>query len=75
MKTYYIQIDDCQNNTQAVVKVTAGSAQEARVNALLALHQNDSISVVTKANAKELQEDGYLVIDEDGEEVDLEDDD
>lgn len=71
MKTYFIGIEDCQNNTQAVVKVIAGSAQEARVNALLALHQNDSISVITEDDAKELQEEGYLVIDEDGEEVDL----
>ena len=71
MKTYFIGIEDCQNNTQAVVKVTAGSAQEARVNALLALHQNDAISVISEDDAEELQEQGYLVIDEDGEEVEF----
>ena len=46
MKTYYVQIDDCQNNPQAIVKVKASSENAARSKALQALHICDSIYII-----------------------------
>lgn len=76
MKTYFIQIDDCQNNTQAIVKVKASSENAAKTRALKALHICDSIYVVAKNEAIEIAEDnGMCIIDEEGEEIDLEEED
>lgn len=75
MKTYYIEIDDCQNNTQAIIKVKASSENAAKTKALKTLHRDDEIFSIDKETAKEMAEDGYIIIDEDGEEICLEDED
>lgn len=71
MKTYYIQIDDCQNNPQAIVKVKAANEEEAQAKALEALHIDDSIYTIDKDDAKRMADDGFIIIDEDGEEVEF----
>ena len=75
MKTYYIQISDCQNNTIAVVAVEAENKQEAQNKALRAIHVNDDISTITKSDVEEMLDNGEIeyVIDEDGCEVDIDD--
>lgn len=71
---YYIQIEDCQNNIEAVIAVEAENEQEAKYKALRALHSEDNIYIVSKEDAMNTVEDsGIIPIDEDGEEIDLED--
>ena len=45
---YYVQIEDCQNNIEAVVAVEAENKQEAKYKALRALHSEDNIYIVSK---------------------------
>lgn len=72
---YYVQIEDCQNNLQAVVAVEAENEQEAEDKALRALHSEDNIYIVSKEDAMStIEESGIIPIDADGEEIDLEDD-
>ena len=71
---YYVQIEDCQNNIEAVVAVEAENKQEAKYKALRALHSEDNIYIVSKEDAISAVEDsGVIPIDEDGDEIDLED--
>lgn len=71
---YYVQIEDCQNNIEAVVAVEAENKQEAKYKALRALHSEDNIYIVSKEDAISAVEDsGVIPIDEDGCEIDLED--
>lgn len=71
---YYVQIEDCQNNIEAVVAVEAENRQEAKYKALRALHSEDNIYITTKEEAIAAVEDsGVIPINEDGEEIDLED--
>jgi hypothetical protein len=71
---YYVQIEDCQNNIEAVVAVEAENKQEAKYKALRALHSEDNLYIVSKEDAISAVEDsGVIPIDEDGEEIDLED--
>lgn len=67
MKTYYMEIDDCQGNVLAVVKVEANDYAEAKKKAILALHRDDVVFDISAKDAK-----GYTVIDEDGCEVEVE---
>lgn len=70
-KKYYIEIEDCQNNPIAVVKVEAENFQEAKYKALRALHSEDNLYGITKEEAiKYTEENGLVMIDEWGEEVD-----
>jgi len=73
--TMYVQIDDCQNNTEVIVKVDANNTAEAEAKALKALHAEDRLYVIDAEEAQEFAEDGITVIDEDGDEVDFEEDD
>lgn len=71
---YYIQIEDCQDNLQAVIAVEADNEQEAKYKALCVLHSEDNIYTVSKEDAMStIEESGIITIDEDGEEIDLED--
>ena len=73
--TYYIQIEDCQNNIEAIVKVEADSKLEAKYKALRALHIDDNLYIITKEDAATVvEEEGIIPIDEDGGEIDLEED-
>lgn len=70
MKTYYVTIEDCQNNPMALVKVKASSEEAAKVKALKALHVDDQLSTLNKEEALEYAEEtGMFIIDEDGFEV------
>ena len=70
---FYVQIEDCQGNVEAVVAVEADNKQEAKYKALRALHTEDNIYIVSKKDAVNAVEDsGVVPIDEDGEEIDLE---
>ena len=75
METYYIEIDDCQNNTQAIIRVEAASLEAAKTKALKTLHRDDEIFSIDKETAQSMSEDGYIIIDEDGEEICLDEDD
>jgi len=71
--TYYIQIEDCQNNIEAIVEVNADSKLEAKYKALRALHIDDNLYVITKEDAANVvEEEGIIPIDEDGEEIEIE---
>jgi len=73
--TYYVQVEDCQNNIKAVVKVDARSEDDARYKALKALHINESLYIVSKEDAVQtIEDEGIYAIDEDGCEIDLEED-
>lgn len=75
-RTYYITVER-QGYTLAVVKVEAESYDEAERKALLALHANDDIEELTKEQARAIvkSEDGLYMIDENGDEVDLDEED
>lgn len=74
MRTFFIQIDDCQNNTEAIVKVEATNVEEARVKALKALHIAESLYSIDKEEAVALAEElGLPIIGEDGCETDVND--
>lgn len=73
MKTFYIQIDDCQNNTQAIVKVEATDLKEAQAKALRAIHISDDIFAIDKEEALDMVKEGYTLIDEEGCETDIDD--
>ena len=71
---YFVQIEDCQNNIVAVVVVEAENTMEAKYKALRALHINDNLYIIDKDEAKEVVENnGIIAIDEDGDEIDLDD--
>ena len=74
MRTYYIQIER-QGWTLAVVKVKAETYEEAEYKALKALHMNDDISEASKESVKASLDSGDIdyVIDENGDEIELED--
>ena len=76
MRTYYIEIER-QGWTLAVVKVEAETYEEAELKALKALHDTDDISEIDEEAVKERVKSGDIdyVIDEDGCEIDLEDED
>ena len=74
--TYYVQIEDCQNNIQGIVKVNADTKLEAKYKALRALNTDDNIYIISKEDAIEtVENEGIYAIDEDGKEIDLEEDD
>lgn len=70
--TYYISIER-QGSVMWVVKVNASSREEAEAKALKAIHSNDDILEVTEEQAKENlnPEIGLFLMDENGNEVDL----
>ncbi len=74
MKTYYIEIER-QGWTLAVVKVEAETYEEAEYKALKALHMNDDISEASEESVKASIDSGDIdyVIDENGDEIDIED--
>ena len=71
MKYYYVEITDCQNNVQAIVKVWASSESAAETKALRALHRDDKIYVLNKEEALYETSQGHIIIDEDGDEADI----
>ncbi len=71
MKTFYVQIEDCQNNPIAVVKVKAKDLTEAKYKALCAIHAEDNIYIVDEDDVIAAQEDGMILIDENGEETEI----
>lgn len=73
MKYYYIEIGDCQNNPQVIVKVWASSMSAAEAAALRAIHQDDHLYVRNKEEVVAAMNSGCPIIDEDGEELDKED--
>ena len=74
-KTYYIEIER-QGWTLAVVKVKAETYEEAELKALKALHANDDLSEIDEDSVKERVKSGDIdyVIDENGNEIDVEED-
>lgn len=74
MKTYYIEIER-QGYTLAIVKVEADNYEQAQLKALKALHLNDDISEISEDTAYDRLQLGDIdyIIDEDGNEIDLED--
>lgn len=78
MKTYFISIEDCQNNPIAVVKVKAKDQTEAKYKALRAIHEEDNIyELDADAVMGYIEDSGLILINERGEEIDImeEDDD
>ncbi len=71
MKTYYVTID-CQGQTEIVIKVQARSEDDAKYKAMLAYLSDRDVDVVSKETAQACEEDGITVIDEDGCEINLE---
>lgn len=76
MKTYYISIER-QGNVMWVVKVKASSYEEAEAKALKAVHLNDDITDIDEETVKDMLQNGDIdfVIDEEGDEIDIEEDD
>ena len=74
MRTYYIELER-QGNILAVVKVEAESFGEAKLKALEAWHANDDIGEISFEQATFALESGEIdyIIDDDGDESDLED--
>ncbi len=74
MKTYYIEIER-QGYSLAVIKVDADSYEQAELKALKALHANDDISEISEESALERIQSGDIdyMLDEDGDEIDLDD--
>lgn len=78
MKTYFINIEDCQNNPIAVVKIKAKDLTEAKYKALRAIHEEDNIyELDADAVMGYIEDSGLIPINERGEEIDImeEDDD
>lgn len=75
-KKFFVRVEDCQNNIIAVVQVEAQDEEDAKIRAMKALHPDDSFIIIEKEEAVENLENGEVncVIDEDGDEVDLEED-
>lgn len=72
MKTYFISIEDCQNNPVAVVKVKAKDLIEAKYKALRAIHEEDNVyELDSDAVIGYIEDSGLTPIDERGEETDL----
>ena len=71
---YFVQIEDCQNNITAIVAVEAENRDNAKYKALRALHIDDNLYIINKDEAKEVVENNSIIaIDEDGDEIDLDD--
>ena len=68
MKTYYITIDT-QGQTEIIVEVEAKNAEEAKGKAALAYLADKEFDAIDCELATELQEDGIMLIDENGEEL------
>lgn len=75
-RPYYIQIER-QGNLLGIIKVEAFTYEEAEYKALKALHGCDDISETTEENARASVESGELdiILDENGDEVDLDEED
>lgn len=71
MKTYYVTID-CQGQTEVVIKVEARSNDDAKYKAMLAYLGDKDVDVVDEDVAQSCCEDGVMLIDEDGAEIDFE---
>lgn len=73
MKTYYISIER-QGSIMWVVKVNANSREEAEAKALKAVHLNDDITDIDEETVKDMLQNGDIdfVIDEEGDEIDIE---
>ena len=69
----FVQIEDCQNNVVAIIQVEAKDKAEAKYKALRALHADDNLYIIDEEDARGAAEDGYIIIDENGEEVDFDD--
>ena len=74
MKTYYVTVE-AQGDTEIVVVVKAKNEKEAELKAAKAYLGNKDISCVDKEYAQACQEEGVIVIDEDGCETDIEEED
>ena len=74
-KTYYIEVER-QGWALAIVKVRAKTYEEAELKALKALHANDDLSEIDEDSIKERVKSGDIdyVIDENGNEIDVEED-
>lgn len=76
MKTYYIEFER-QGWSLAVIKVQAESYEQAKLKAFEALHATDEISEISEEAAEERVASGELnyILDENGDEIDIEDED
>ena len=73
-KNYFVDIEDCQNNVIAIIRVRATSKDEATQKATRAYVENIeclNVSTCSKRYVKEQIKEGEVLYDEYGEEVDL----
>lgn len=73
---YYISIER-QGSIMWVVKVNASSREEAEAKALRTVHLNDDITDIDEETVKDMLQNGDIdfVIDEEGDEIDIEEED
>ena len=71
MKKYYVTVD-CQGQTEVVIQVLARSPSDAEYVAMKAYLADKEIGIVNEDIAKTLVDDGIVMIDEDGGEIDFE---
>lgn len=74
--TYYISIER-QGSIMWIVKVNASSREEAEAKALKAVHLNDDITEEDEDTVKDMLQNGDIdfVIDEEGDEIDIDEED
>ena len=77
MKTYYIEIEGQCSTVLALIKVKAENEDEAKLKALKALHATEDIYSVTQEEAQDLIDSGEIdyMLDEDGCEIDIDEED
>lgn len=74
--THYISIER-QGSVMWVVKVNASNREEAEAKALKAVHLNDDITEEDEETVKDMLQNGDIdfVIDEEGDEIDIDEED
>ena len=75
--TYYIEIEGQCSTVLALIKVKAENEDEAKLKALKALHATEDIYSVTQEEAQDLIDSGEVdyMLDEDGCEIDIDEED